>query len=433
MTVDRLTSLLELALLLGVVWGRRMRYRGASFPLVPGLLLAHVALFGSTTFFYRDELLALMGERTLDYASWLVLAGLSAMVLASELPLLHLSMPWLPGLSVCWRRDPLITLFIFLGIGLAAAILQTVGVPRAVAGLLMVGVILSFFALSALWLLEFRGELAWGWPRPALWLATVVLVSLEMVQGYLATPATYVIVILIAYLHVRRRVPWTALVAVLPLLVLLSGIKGVFRQVLPGWERASTAEKLQAYGLAAESTWDNPALYDEWRALMSRMSDINLFGVVIDQTPRDVPYWNGESYWLLPWSLVPRLLMPGKPVLFADFGQRYGILDRDDDQTAINFPMLVEFYANFGWFGVVIGMFMVGILCRLLEEMFVDAPYSDAAFALQSALLVQFLWAVELALETSVGALIQHLPVLLAILAISGLCRIRLRSPFLTA
>jgi|GEM_PF-5419831 len=429
MTVDRLTSLLELALLFGVVWERRIRHRTAGFPLVSGLLLAHVALFGLTTFFYRDELLILMGERTLDYASWLVLAGLSAMVLAYELPLLQ-SMAWMPGLSISWRRDPLAALFFFLAIGLVAASLQTVGVPRPLAGLLMVGVVLSFFALSALWLLEFRGQLAWGWPRPALWLATALLVALEMVQGYLATPATYVIVILIAYLHVRRRIPWATVLAVVPLLVLLSGIKGVFRAVLPGWEQASTADKLEAYAIAAQSTWDDPKLYEQWRALMSRMSDINLFGVVIDQTPRDVPYWRGRSYWLLAWSLVPRFLMPGKPVLFADFGQRYGILERDDDQTAINFPMLVEFYANFGGSGVVIGMFMVGILCRVLEEMFVDAPYSDAAFALQSALLVQFLWAVELALETSLGALIQHLPVLLAIVALSGVCRIRLRSPF---
>ncbi|HLH78555.1 MAG TPA: hypothetical protein VKV28_17270 [Candidatus Binataceae bacterium] len=430
MTIDRFTSLLELALLFAVVWERRIRHRTASFPLVPALLLAHVALFGLTTFFYRDELMALMGERTLDYASWLVLAGLSAMVLAYELPLLQLTMPWLPGLSISWRRDPRGTLFIFLAIGLTAATLQTVGVPRTLAGLLMVGVILSFFALSALWLLEFRGELARGWPRPGLWLATALLVGLEMVQGYLATPATYVIVILIAYLHVRRRIPWATLLALVPLLVLLTGIKGVFRQALPGWERASTAAKLEAYALAARSTWDDPALYDQWRALMSRMSDINIFAVVIEQTPREVPYWKGQSYWLLAWSLVPRFLMPGKPLLFADFGQRYGIVARYDDHTAINFPMLVEFYANFGIAGVVIGMFMVGMLCRVLEEMFVDAPYSDAAFALQSALLVQFLWAVELALETSLGALIQHLPVLLAIVALSGLCRIRLRSPF---
>jgi hypothetical protein len=54
--------------------------------------------------------------------------------------------------------------------------------------------------------------------------------------------------------------------------------------------------------------------------------------------------------------------------LGQDFGHRYGYLDSWDTWTSINLPFLVEFYANFGEIGVLIGMAIVGVLYRLLDN-----------------------------------------------------------------
>jgi hypothetical protein len=54
--------------------------------------------------------------------------------------------------------------------------------------------------------------------------------------------------------------------------------------------------------------------------------------------------------------------------LGQDFGHRYGYLDSWDTWTSINLPFLVEFYANFGEIGVLIGMVIVGVLYRLLDN-----------------------------------------------------------------
>ncbi|HEX8430033.1 MAG TPA: hypothetical protein VF625_02055, partial [Longimicrobium sp.] len=59
-----------------------------------------------------------------------------------------------------------------------------------------------------------------------------------------------------------------------------------------------------------------------------------------------------------------------------DFGHRYGYLIPDDMSTSINFPFLVEFYANFSVAGVVIGMLLVGILYQLLERR-INRPGQD--------------------------------------------------------
>ncbi len=51
-----------------------------------------------------------------------------------------------------------------------------------------------------------------------------------------------------------------------------------------------------------------------------------------------------------------------------EFGHRYEILSTDDFGTSINLPLLVEFYANFGLSGVVLGMFLLGLLYRFMDH-----------------------------------------------------------------
>jgi hypothetical protein len=70
---------------------------------------------------------------------------------------------------------------------------------------------------------------------------------------------------------------------------------------------------------------------------------------------------------------VPRFLMPDKPEEMSGqvFGHRYGFISSENLTTSINLPQLVELYANFGLPGVVVGMFLVGMLYRVVIEMYV--------------------------------------------------------------
>jgi ABC-type antimicrobial peptide transport system permease subunit len=67
---------------------------------------------------------------------------------------------------------------------------------------------------------------------------------------------------------------------------------------------------------------------------------------------------------------VPRFVYPDKPerTLGQEFGHRYDILDVNDLVTSINFEQLVEMYANFGAWGVILGMAIVGLLYRVLRR-----------------------------------------------------------------
>jgi hypothetical protein len=101
-----------------------------------------------------------------------------------------------------------------------------------------------------------------------------------------------------------------------------------------------------------------------------RSANLDLLADVIIRTPAEIPYWNGETYLSLVGAFVPRFLWPDKPTkeLGQAFGHRYGYVGVNDQSTALNLPILVEFYVNFGIAGVILGMCLVGCIYLVLER-----------------------------------------------------------------
>lgn len=100
--------------------------------------------------------------------------------------------------------------------------------------------------------------------------------------------------------------------------------------------------------------------------------------IVTKETPSTIPHWNGYSYKILLSKIVPRIFWINKPSddLGNEFGHRYNRLTKDtnktkrDNLTSWNMPVLNEFYVNFGSFGVISGMTLIGILTSLFQKFF---------------------------------------------------------------
>ena len=135
---------------------------------------------------------------------------------------------------------------------------------------------------------------------------------------------------------------------------------------LPG--RAALMGQLMVSKVEAEGAV--ATVQDGWQIVAGRSANLDLLADVVRQTGNTVPFWGGETYLSLVGFAVPRFIWPSKPTktLGQDFGHRYGYLDSWDTWTSINLPFLVEFYANFGEIGVLIGMVIVGLLYRLLDN-----------------------------------------------------------------
>ncbi len=101
----------------------------------------------------------------------------------------------------------------------------------------------------------------------------------------------------------------------------------------------------------------------------ARVGD-NSLETVLEQSPSKVPFWNGETYAVIPYFIIPRFLWPEKPVreFWNKYGKVYGILSEDDYQTAVGVGYLAEAYMNYGFVGIYLLSFGFGIAIAFLER-----------------------------------------------------------------
>jgi len=230
---------------------------------------------------------------------------------------------------------------------------------------------LSIVGMGILFILQLKGQLnkagkilLWG-----IFLPLIILIILG--AGMIARVLFIIIFLSLTYWHFRRKIPWKAAVVTALLLIALLSVRGEFRELTWG---GAYAEKnpIGKSMLFSELVFTKRESYTKGSELAStRTAHILSFAYVVDLTPERVPYWMGKTYLTLLWTPIPRVIFPWKPekTLGQEFGHRYGFLDPFDLTTSCNLSQLIEMYANFGIIGVIIGMFIVGVIYRSLNEM----------------------------------------------------------------
>jgi O-antigen polysaccharide polymerase Wzy len=193
-----------------------------------------------------------------------------------------------------------------------------------------------------------------------------------------------------------KRLPIIFISLTLCIILVLNPIKGEFRQLT--WFKGSSVslspiEKAQLFVDVAIKKYTSPKLYtdkvsDDGSAI-ARTAHIMLFTKVVEDTPRRVAYWQGETYLPLFTSFIPRFIFPDKPEerIGNLFGRRYDYLSSRDLDTSLNLPWIVEMYANFGVIGVIFGMSLVGIFLSFLEQKFNRPEMNSLEFVTGTTIL----------------------------------------------
>jgi hypothetical protein len=232
------------------------------------------------------------------------------------------------------------------------------------------------------------------------------------------------------YWIARRKILWKTTLVVALIMIPVSGVKGKFRAVawstdvrLDATERTAIFYDLIKNGFQT----DDDFYYNSFQATMERMNQLSTLAAVQVLTPSVVPYWGGATYADFYWSLIPRFLYPEKPgkVLGQTFGHRYGLLGKFDIYTSFNFPQLVEFYANFGFWGVAGGMLLIGFFQRLLYHM-LTAPDAHPSIMLLATILLSRLFSIDSDFSLVYGGMILNFSAMVFVLAILRARRIHM-------
>lgn len=174
----------------------------------------------------------------------------------------------------------------------------------------------------------------------------------------------------IMYVVERRKIPYVTicLLAILLMPVYLS--RHAYRN--EGLHSEGSARMLiglnilkNEYGNANIQHWKD--LYNannEDYNVDNRMEGVSYLGTVIHSIDTGkAEYAYGETMIWLPTMVVPHFLIPFRPSqnMGTEWAEYYGVKD-PSWRASINFPMLCEFYVNFGYLGMILFSFLNGML-----------------------------------------------------------------------
>lgn len=216
-------------------------------------------------------------------------------------------------------------------------------------------------------------------------------------SGSVANAAFYGAVVFVSAWIGSGRIKVSWLVAAATGLILIVSLRGVSEQyrkiVWYGNEGGGVVSRTKLFfkllHQRVETDGVDGAVSEGFETSAGRSANLDLLADVIIRTPSEIPYWGGQTYLSLVGSFVPRVLWPDKPTkeLGQAFGHRYGYIGTNDIGTAINLPILVEFYANFGIFGVIAGMWLVGVIYFVLDRI-VNNPGQDSLHSLVGVVIL---------------------------------------------
>ncbi|HUJ10283.1 MAG TPA: hypothetical protein VL171_09670 [Verrucomicrobiae bacterium] len=283
---------------------------------------------------------------------------------------------------------------IFLAIGLCCFAFGAIGLAKipTLSAFFASGQSFVFVALGfGLWQAYLRQNRRQMWillaVTPIFPLLTVVL------QGFLGFGVGYAIIVLCFLVAIYRPRLWATLL-VLPLIYVGLSVyvtymrdRDEIRDVV--WGGSKLEERVdQTKRTFGRFEWFNLHNDQHLNAVNNRLNYNWLVGAEISHLDATRAFGNGETIWMSVLALIPRAVWPNKPIQAGsmDFVSHYTGL-KFAEGTSVGMGLIFEFYANFGTYGVLFGMFVMGIVVgytdrRAGEELRWGSPLLFARWAL---------------------------------------------------
>jgi hypothetical protein len=233
-----------------------------------------------------------------------------------------------------------------------AAFQQVLSLLGTLVGLVVLATALTYFATGDRRL------------RAPLVIFALVKIALGFFVGIKASALEPLVFILLAYVAVRLRLP-------LKTLAVASILTFVFLVPANLTFRAAVREEQATPSQALRTAISTPPASDLQTAAGSaidyaffRFRSIDSIALIQALTPSVFPFADGSKYTLLlPIILVPRAIWTDKPTVSegGTFAHTYWQI-RVKERTSTQLTQIGDLYRNFGYLGVVIGLFCWGIV-----------------------------------------------------------------------
>ena len=310
------------------------------------------------------------------HAQMVALVGLAMLLLGFYLPFGRLAVSVFPRPTREW--PPHAVLFVALatvGLGWLVYIVGQLGLIPARAGSGAVGTIASgsYFGVSLLTLAWLRHR-----RREALLLLAIVIPLSMLFNFFTGSKRLFLtppFVFALAYIVYERRIRMSWVAAAFATLIVLYPVSEFYRSVIQtdnvrsiGSFVRNPSRALEALGGFGESVDVGSYVSAGLQATGRRLDALGVLTAIVKDTPERVPYQGGWTIGYIALSYVPRIIWPNKPgtTIGEWVSQTYG--SPFDLHTDVGPTWIGELFFNWGYTGVVLGMFVMGLFCRMLQE-----------------------------------------------------------------
>ncbi len=133
-------------------------------------------------------------------------------------------------------------------------------------------------------------------------------------------------------------------------------------------------------------------------SFLSRVNELSVFSALINNF-QPLEYGSSLREILLTFS-PPRFLWKDKPksanVNSNEFGHRIGVLTPDDKITGVGPTAIGDWYMQFGLIGIIVGMFLTGIIFKIIYNYFiVKTEGSSSGVLIYSLVWIQLIKGIE--------------------------------------
>lgn len=247
-----------------------------------------------------------------------------------------------------------------------------------------------------------------------------------MASGWLGSFVFFMATCGLIYLVHRRKAPKVIVIAGILCVLFFQVGKEDFRTRY--WyeeQQGGTLERVSWWIEASLERWtsvgestSNVTTKDLIYQSLARVSLLSQTANVMSLTPSYVPYQNGKLYSYLFVSFIPRAIWPGKPsVNDANrfYQVAYGLTTEERlEDVSIAVGFLTEGYINFGWFGVVLIPFLVGIFFQYFQKNWLTQDSGLLMSSLGAVLVCTRFITIESQLGQYLGGLLQQIVLTLA-------------------
>jgi len=206
-----------------------------------------------------------------------------------------------------------------------------------------------------------------------LWVALLMPFVTVITQGFLGYGVVAVLIVLIFVSSFVRSPLKIALVGVpviyLGLTVFVNYMRDRNEIRASVWGGESFSDRIDKLtDTIATFEWFDPANQEHLQRIDGRLNQNLLVGAAVARLSETGDYARGETFWDALLAIVPRAIWPDKQIQAGsgDLATRFtGI--KFAEGTSVGVGQVMEFYANFGTLGVVIGFMIMGVVVTTLD------------------------------------------------------------------